>query len=662
MKRKLIAITMTLVTLMMLLVAPNEKVSFAATPGSITDTRLSLADQTVTEEFTGTTDADYITKYGNVLLNIKCTDFLNAGYKYGDVVNISFLDQELEVPFCNTYSDVDNGELAVLARDIDEYITVAINMGDFATSYGIAVKNVASDKSVTWSPAEGVTFPVEFKISMNTPGGYYQEYIMHKLNYTNERDDYPDLTDEQFANFRVVTTSGMGKDRLFRSASPINPRYNRNTYADAAIRDAGVTVIMNLTDDEAEPMTYEGYEESYYSKQKYIPLNMSLDFTQADFKEKLAKGLRFFINNPGVYEVHCTEGKDRAGAICAILEWLMGAGYDEVIADYMVSFYNYYGIEKGDEKYETIVNNFETNLNKILGISDLKEKDLQVVVAEYMISIGLSESEITALMTNLGADRNTLDTDYRNEWVNGQWYDKDGKAGYRPQGFWKEKAGGRWYEDSSGWYAKNRWMKIDGKKYYFKANGCMAQDEFVNGRKFNKNGLQTYAYKFHWETTKNGKQYVDSKGNVLKKQWATIDGKRYYFKANGCRAENEFINGKKFNGAGTQTYAYKFQWKTTKNGKRYVDSRGTYLKKRWATINGKRYYFKANGCMASSEWINGKWFSKNGLQTRKYKGSWKKTKKGKRYVDTSGWYAKNKTYIIDGKSYRFNKAGYCLNP
>ena len=62
----------------------------------------------------------------------------------------------------------------------------------------------------------------------------------------------------------------------------------------------------------------------------------------------------------------------------------------------------------------------------------------------------------------------------------------------------------------------------------------------------------------------------------------------------------------------------------------------------------------------SSEWINGKWFGKNGLQTRKYKGSWKKTKKGTRFVDTSGWYAKNRTLTINGKKYKFDKNGYVV--
>jgi len=252
---------------------------------------------------------------------------------------------------------------------------------------------------------------------------------------------------------------------------------------------------------------------------------------------------------------------------------------------------------------------------------------------------------------------------YTSEWVDGVWYDKNHQATYAGIGQWVKSKEGKWtYVDTLGWSPKNQWQKIDGTKYYFKADGYRAEGEFVKGRKFNKDGTQTYPYKYHWRTTKKGMRYVDSKGNYLKKQWAKIDGTKYYFKADGYRAEDEFVSGRKFNKDGTQTYPYKYHWRTTKKGKRYVDSKGNMLKKQWATINGKRYYFKANGYMASGEWIKGKWFGKDGLQKRKYKGSWKKTRKGKRYVDTSGWYAKNKTYIIDGKSYRFNKAGYCLNP
>ena len=57
------------------------------------------------------------------------------------------------------------------------------------------------------------------------------------------------------------------------------------------------------------------------------------DFTAADFKTGLATGLRYFTTHEGPYLVHCTEGKDRAGFVSALLECYMGAAYDEVVAD-----------------------------------------------------------------------------------------------------------------------------------------------------------------------------------------------------------------------------------------------------------------------------------------------------------------------------------------
>ncbi len=38
----------------------------------------------------------------------------------------------------------------------------------------------------------------------------------------------------------------------------------------------------------------------------------------------------------------------------AVLDGLAGATYDEIVADYMMSFCNYYGIEVGSEEYETV--------------------------------------------------------------------------------------------------------------------------------------------------------------------------------------------------------------------------------------------------------------------------------------------------------------------
>lgn len=360
---------------------------------------------TVPSPISGIISAKTISKSGNVTLSITREDFLAAGYQFGDIVTLSFLDKTLDVPFGSNYSDADAGEAVLAARAEDNNLKAAINTGDFATTYGIAVKTTHADESYTWDYAEGVTGPVSCTISMKEPGGYYSEYIMHQLFYTDERNDYPALCDEAFANFRVVQTTGMGQNTLYRSASPVDPQHKRNTYADAALKECGVTVIMDLKDDEATLTAFPGYAESYYASVSHIALNTGMDLTFADNQEKLAKGLCFFAENPGVHAVHCLEGKDRTGIVCALLECLMGASLDEVVADYMVTFYNYYGVEPGSLKYDVISRgNILKNLQKLFETEDLGSADLTGCAESCIIRIGLSANEIQRLRENLGAD------------------------------------------------------------------------------------------------------------------------------------------------------------------------------------------------------------------------------------------------------------------
>lgn len=233
-------------------------------------------------------------------------------------------------------------------------------------------------------------------------GGYLAEYLLHDLFRTNVREDYSELTDEEFANFRAISTSGMRDVRLYRASTPINPELGRNSYADAAAAKAGITVIMNLADDPASAAAYEGFADSYYSKQKVIYLNLGVDFLAEDFKKGLADGLRFFAANEGVYAVHCTEGKDRAGFVSAVLECFMGASYDEVIADYMTTYKNYYKVEEGSEKYQAIADsNIVKSLTAAFVVSDLKSADLKAEAEDYFAEIGLTEAEISALRRNL---------------------------------------------------------------------------------------------------------------------------------------------------------------------------------------------------------------------------------------------------------------------
>lgn len=351
----------------------------------------------------------WMTKYGNVYTDCKAEKFMgDMGFNWGDLVTVQFLGKTLTLPVIPTYSYVDSGQPAIIVEKGEDgnptgYVSLAINMGNFAETYELAVKHTDADKNWYWTAWEGVTYPVEVTFTMAEKDGYRAEYILHELQRTNDRADYPDLTDEEFANFRNVATTGMGKNLLYRGSSPIDPQLGRSTYADAALKKAGVTVIMNLANSEADAKAFEGFADTYYAGQKVIYLNLGVDFSAPEFQAGLADGLRFFAENKGVYYVHCTEGKDRAGFVNALLECLMGATFSEVVEDYMTTYYNYYGVERGSDKYTAIAeSNIIKTLQAAFGVADLTTADLQQGAKDYMKAIGLTDGEIAALMANLG--------------------------------------------------------------------------------------------------------------------------------------------------------------------------------------------------------------------------------------------------------------------
>lgn len=349
-----------------------------------------------------------IQKYGNLVLSLPGTAFLGMGYAYGDIVTASINGVDYEMPVGSNYSDVDQGSMicrvVVKEETNEDYMILAINMGDLATTTGIAVKEkIEADPGYVWHYQ--VEEPVTVSFAMKEQGGYYDQYVMHQLSRSEDRASYPDLTDEQYANFRAVATTGMGEGKLYRSSSPVNPEINRNKEADAAAAAAGVKTFVNLADNEETMKAYEGFAESYYAGQAVICLNLGVDFAADDFKAGLADGVRFIAANEAPFLVHCNEGKDRAGFTSAVLEALMGASAEEITADYMVTYYNYYGVVPGTEQYDVIAaSNIQKSLAAAFGMTSIFEGDLQAAAAAYLAEIGVSAEDIAAVKAKLSAD------------------------------------------------------------------------------------------------------------------------------------------------------------------------------------------------------------------------------------------------------------------
>ena len=354
-----------------------------------------------------------IQKYGNLVLSITKSDMDSINAEYGDVFTISFGDQVLQAPYCTSYSDVDLGNL-VLRNDGDVMI-LAINMGDFASTYGIATKVTNPDKTYEWVFEEGKKLEdVTLTLVLSGKGEYRDQYLIHQLSRTNDRNDYS--SDAVFANFREIKGGNLGSGALYRSSSPVNNEIGRAMYADKLAEENKINTVMNLADSSDAVEGYfkeEGfaspYYKSLYEKGQVIALNMGVSFKTREFQAALVEGLTFLSNNEGPYLVHCNEGKDRAGFTSALLSALMGLSYEEIAADYMTSYENYYHVEKGTEQYEAVKrSNIDSMLSFIAGVEadNLSSVDLSAKAEEFLLAIGMEKANIDTLKSKLSKDYN----------------------------------------------------------------------------------------------------------------------------------------------------------------------------------------------------------------------------------------------------------------
>ncbi len=338
-----------------------------------------------------------INKYGNIILDISGESMLALGYEPADLILVQIGDAELIMPLGTSYSDADSGDpICCLRQSRTGSVTaviLSVNSGNLAKLMGVA------DDTPT------------VRISMAEKEGYADEYRMHSLGgvRTNNRGDYAQLSDEEYANFRAVATTGMGTGTLFRSSSPINPALNRNEEADEALFNALVRSVVNMADSEEEMIGYADYCLTHYSECEILALGMNMDIQSDEFRDSLCRAFRFIASQDGPYLIHCKEGKDRTGFGAAVLECFMGAGADEVTEDYMLSYFNFYGIGPESGQYESIADsNIRSVLSRAFGIVSPEEEDLQACAEKYLKELGMTGAEIEALRENLSKDCGVL--------------------------------------------------------------------------------------------------------------------------------------------------------------------------------------------------------------------------------------------------------------
>ena len=329
-------------------------------------------------------------EFGGAYIDISIENFNKKGFAFGDSVSLTFTTGSNKVVYDDLgyYSGyyVPAGQELLVGYKGYDYIKCCINYGEDL----YAKHNFDESTKVT--------------IKVNEAGKYKAVEETLSISYSDKRDEYE--SDEQFANFREITVGNIKPGKLYRGASPLDNTRKRANIVSSLLEKNGIKYNIDLADKleniySQEKYVITPYMQSLIDGNNAIFLGMAAAYKADDFSIKMKRMFLSMLNNEGPYYIHCLEGKDRTGYVCMVIEALCGASYDELIDDYFITYKNYYGIEKGSEKYNVIksmhidemiryVFSFD-NSTTLLGAGYYSK------ARAYLENIGLTDSQIDAL-------------------------------------------------------------------------------------------------------------------------------------------------------------------------------------------------------------------------------------------------------------------------
>ena len=241
-------------------------------------------------------------------------------------------------------------------------------------------------------------------VTLNEKGKYLNIEELLALEYSDEREEFG--SDAEFANFREMRGGSLKEKMFYRSASPCNNEYNRASYANALAKEHGVRFVLNLADNEEDYASFveaddfdSAYYDELYRKGDVLLLGLNANYRSDGFAKIVADAFVEMTGHDGPVLLHCTEGKDRTGFVCALLLALAGASYDQIADDYMTTYANYYGVTKQGEpeKHEAILHNVDDFLYCMCEAekgTEISTLDLKAGAASYLRRGGLSDDQI----------------------------------------------------------------------------------------------------------------------------------------------------------------------------------------------------------------------------------------------------------------------------
>ena len=328
-------------------------------------------------------------EYGGAMLDITEADMTAAGFTLGDLISVTLDGEEMDIPYYDGYYN-GNGELLFVAYP-------------GYTSICFTANNTGMPQRYLGLEGHALT------VRMKEKGGCLDVQKALGMVYTNNRSDYPGLSDAEYANARAVKAGNVASGVLHRSSSPFSNGSNRAFYVSDYLEGQQVKTVLNLADTEEKMQGYDmpPYSRTLWEGGHVILCPLKTDPTAEEYNNLLIAALKELPTHPAPYVVHCMEGKDRTGYVCALLEGLCGATYEEITADYLVTYFNYYGItpETDADVCNTLLS---LRLNPCLmhyaGISDeaqLPTVDFAKTFSNYLLTHGMSQQQLDALIQAL---------------------------------------------------------------------------------------------------------------------------------------------------------------------------------------------------------------------------------------------------------------------
>ena len=317
-------------------------------------------------------------------------EFEQSGIQLGDSCDIEFGNGYTltDVPYFNGYY-TKTGEPLIVAYPGSEHVTITLN------------------NTGLWDNA-ALTEGDSVRITLNEAGKYGTIQEALGQVYSSNKADYASTV--EFCNYRALAGGNLKENFFFRGASPVDNSRGRAADVDDLIEAQGVAFILDLADTEenmSEHLAADGFDSPYakalFENNQAALLGMSSAFASQEYKQHVADGFRAMLQSDGPVYIHCTEGKDRTGFVCTLLEALANASYDEMLADYMKTYENYYGVTKAEtpEKFDAISSlYFDAFMEELLGTSDTstyKDADYTQAAADYLQQGGMTAEEIEQL-------------------------------------------------------------------------------------------------------------------------------------------------------------------------------------------------------------------------------------------------------------------------